>query len=296
MHADGKWLKDKKGRVLMLRGVNLSGGTKVPAVPCGASHLKDSLLDPACVSFTGKPFPLEEADEHFSRLKSWGLTFLRFLVTWEAVEHAGPGIHDEEYLSYLEEVIQKAAGYGIKVFIDPHNDMWSRWTGGDGAPGWTLEAVGMDLHLLHETGAAFVHGYHEGELPGMIWTTNQFKLGAATMFTLFFGGNDFAPAATILGEPVQEFLQTHYINAMKKVAHRLKGFSNVAGLETLNEPFPGYIGIRNLMKKQGFPLYVGTIPSPFQSMLLASGYPQEVPYYEIRGFLPVRKKRVLSAA
>ena len=38
----------------------------------------------------GRPFPLEEADEHFRRLKAWGLTFLRFLVTWEAVAHEGP--------------------------------------------------------------------------------------------------------------------------------------------------------------------------------------------------------------
>lgn len=60
----------------------------------------------AVVTFVGRPFPLEEAPEHFSRLRRWGLTFsksshylapfrldnlllVRFLVTWEAVEHAG---------------------------------------------------------------------------------------------------------------------------------------------------------------------------------------------------------------
>ena len=47
-----------------------------------------------------RPFPLAEADEHFGRLASWGLTFVRLLVTWEAVEHAGPGIYDEDYLTY----------------------------------------------------------------------------------------------------------------------------------------------------------------------------------------------------
>ncbi|MCJ7533053.1 MAG: hypothetical protein MUO64_18780 [Anaerolineales bacterium] len=30
-----------------------------------------------------------------------------------------------------------------------------------------------------------------------------------TMFTLFFGGNDFAPKTKVNGEPVQEFLQRH---------------------------------------------------------------------------------------
>ena len=93
----------------------------------------------------GRPFPLQEADEHLDRLRAWGLTFLRLLVPWEAVEHAGPGQYDEEYLAYLRAVVERAGHYGIDVFIDPHQDVWSRWTGGDGAPGWTLEAVGFDL-------------------------------------------------------------------------------------------------------------------------------------------------------
>ena len=43
--------------------------------------------------------------------------------------------------------------------------MWSRFSGGDGAPGWTLEAVGFDLEQLAATGAAVVHALHEGPAP-----------------------------------------------------------------------------------------------------------------------------------
>ena len=122
----------------MLRGVNLGGSSKVPYTPNGATHLREKFFDHRHVSFIGRPFPLEEADEHFGRLRTWGLTFLRFLVTWEAIEHAGPGIYDLDYLDYLHAIIQKAAEHGLTVFIDPHQDVWSRFSGGDGAPGWTL--------------------------------------------------------------------------------------------------------------------------------------------------------------
>jgi hypothetical protein len=63
-----------------------------------------------------------------------GPDVLRLLTTWEAIEHAGPGQYDEEYLTYLRAIVEKAAEYDIACFIDPHQDVWSRWTGGDGAP------------------------------------------------------------------------------------------------------------------------------------------------------------------
>ncbi len=149
--------EDEFGRILILRGVNLGGSSKVPYRPNGASWNMEGFYQHRDVSFVGRPFPLAEADEHFRRLQTWGLTFLRYLVTWEAIEHAGPGIYDEAYLDYTRQIIAKAAEYGINVFIDPHQDVWSRFTGGDGAPGWTLEAAGMDIAQLHRAGAAFVH-------------------------------------------------------------------------------------------------------------------------------------------
>jgi hypothetical protein len=290
MQTDDMWLKDDKGRTLILRGVNLGGSSKVPVRPDGASYKKESLLNPEYVSFVGRPFPLEEADEHFSRLKAWGFTFLRFLITWEAIEHRGPDMYDEDYLDYLEQVCAKAGDHGISLFIDPHNDMWSRWTGGDGAPAWTMELAGMDVLKFHETGSAFVHSFYKGELPSMIWTTNQYKLGTATMFTLFFGGNDFAPLIRINGEPVQDFLQHHYIAAVKQVVRRLGQLKNVVGYDSLNEPLEGYIGYKHLNRFGSYPLRMLYMPTPYQSMLSASGYPQKVPFYTNKIIFPVRIK------
>lgn len=279
VNPSGPWFKDESGRTLILRGVNLSGSSKVPMCPNGATHQGEDFFNHREVSFVGRPFPLEEADEHFTRLRAWGLTFLRLLVTWEAVEHAGPGIYDEAYLDYLYKVVKKAGEYGFTIVIDPHQDVWSRFSGGDGAPGWTLEAAGFNLAHLHESGAAILHQVHGDPFPPMIWPTNGSRLAAATMLTLFFGGNDFAPHTLIEGEPAQEYLQRHYIAAYQQVARRLQGLDCVIGYEVFNEPLSGFIGVKDLTRPT-LPVKFGPLVSPLQSMLLGAGIPQEIEIWQ----------------
>lgn len=295
IRIDGPWFKDEQGRTLILRGVNLGGSSKVPFRPNGATHIREGFFDHRQVSFVGRPFPLEEADEHLARLRAWGLTTVRFLVTWEAIEHAGPGLYDEEYLDYVYQVARKAGEQGLILFVDPHQDVWSRFSGGDGAPGWTFEAVGMDITRFAETGAAIVHAIHGDPFPRMIWPSNATKLAAATMFTLFFAGNDLAPETLVAGEPVQEYLQRHYIDAVKQVAARLRDLPHVVGYDTMNEPLPGYVGWKNLNAVTA-PLKMGETPTPYQSMLLGAGYPQEVEVWELRMTGPRRSgTRLLNA-
>jgi len=279
MRTDGIWFKDEAGRALLLRGANLGGSNKVPARPNGATYGRDGFFEHRDVSFVGRPFPLDEADEHFARLRAWGLTFVRLLITWEAIEHAGPGQYDQEYLAYLRAIAEKAAEYDIQCFIDPHQDVWSRWTGGDGAPGWTFDLIGMDITRLDATGAAVTHQIRGDPFPRMIWPSNYSRLGAATMFTLFFGGNDFAPATTVDGEPIQEYLQRHYIASVVQIARRLRDLPNVVGYDTLNEPGYGFIGHADPHAVDPM-VFAGPLPSPFQAMLLGAGYPQEIPVWE----------------
>lgn len=275
LYLDKYDFKDHHDRIVMLRGVNLGGNSKTPMNPTGATHLKAHFYDYQNISFIGRPFPLSEADEHFSRLRHWGFNCLRLLVTWEAIEHAGPGLYDFAYLEYLQKIVEKAGQYDFTLFIDPHQDVWSRWSGGDGAPAWTLEAVGFDITKLHETGAAFLHQEAGDPFPCMRWVTNYDKLAAATLFTLFFGGNDFASKTFIEGVPIQEFLQSRYIEAYKKVASLLKDIPHVLGYGTLNEPSAGWIGRADLNDPRAlFP--DGPTPTPFQSILLGAGIPQEV--------------------
>lgn len=277
--------RDQYGRHVLLRGVNLSANAKIPRSPLIPSHLRDGFYELPTVSFVGRPFPLREADEHFKRLRAWGLTFLRFVVSWEAVEHAGPSRYDERYLDYVRAVMQKAAQYNISLFIDPHQDVWGRFSGGSGAPRWTYESVGFDVRMFTETGAAIIHNTHQGSFPRMIWATNYAKLAAATMFTLFWGGNDFAPATQIQGVPAQDFLQSHYINAMKQVAERVQDLDNVVGFEVMNEPSQGWIGVANAAAQESL-LRLGAMPTPLEAMAAGSGIPQMVEHWSLsdKGF------------
>lgn len=274
--------KDSSGRRVTFRGINVGGDCKTPVLT------NQSLHSDAEVSFVGKPFDLVHADEHFSRIRAWGFTLVRLVVTWEAVEHRGPGKYDEEYLDYLQALVRKGAQHDLCFVIDPHQDVWSRWTGGCGAPRWTLEAVGFDPDHLHESGAAFTeHGFFERQIkeggaepyPQMTWPSNHHRLGCATMFTLFFGGNDFAPGVCVGDVGIQDFLQGHFIGAMVKVAETLRSEKNVLGFETMNEPNLGYIGYRDLSQPSKF-LLQGHAPTFFESFLLGEGFATKVKYYE----------------
>jgi hypothetical protein len=292
LYTDGQWIKDRHGRTVMLRGVNVSGNCKRPTSPDPITE--ENLYDHRNVSFVGRPFPLAEADEHFARLRRWGLNFIRLVVTWEAIEHAGPGQYDEAYLDYIAQIVQKAGEYDISVFIDPHQDVWSRLSGGDGAPGWTFEVAGLDITKFRQSGAATIYPFDEEPFIGH-WLTNYTLLASATMFTLFFGSEDFAPDMQVNGESVQSYLQRHYINAFLEVARRVGNLPNVVGFGSMNEPSCGFIGRH--MHTDNEELYMrrlGLSPTPYEAILLGAGYPQDVKEWSIglRGFIPRKTVRM----
>ncbi|MFX0169887.1 MAG: cellulase family glycosylhydrolase [Candidatus Hodarchaeota archaeon] len=282
------WFIDDFGRKVLLRGINLGGSSKVPKTPNGATHLKSDFTN-YNVSFVGRPFPLQEAPTHFQRIRHWGFNALRFLITWEAIEHSGPRCYDKEYLDYIEEILKVAAEHELYIFIDPHQDLWGRASGGDGAPIWTYEKVGLDVRQFDASEAAFVmqHRYdptNADAYPPMSWLQNYGRFATCTMFTLFFGGIDFAPASKIEGISTQDYLQKHFINAIKQVAKRIHDNPFVIGFETMNEPSPGWIGQRvdGASKLISRELFYSI--NPFDAMLLAAGFPREIPYNLIKRF------------
>ncbi len=283
IRGENGWFIDEAGRVLILRGCNLGGDTKTPFRLRNELPTREEFYNYGKASFAGRPLVEAEAAEHLDRLVSWGFNVVRFLITWEGLEPTAPGVYDEGYYDYVERMVALADQRGMRVFIDPHQDVWSRWTGGDGAPAWTLEMAGFEPRNLHRSGAAFVHEEAGDPYPRMLWSSNYTRLATATMFTLFFAGDDFAPHLKIEGQDARSFLQGRYIDAIARLAGRVAKYESVIGIDTLNEPGDGFIGLGDLSKFQRAMNKNGPSPTPFEAMMAGSGFPVEVDVYGLKG-------------
>ncbi|PFH53542.1 glycoside hydrolase family 5 protein [Amanita thiersii Skay4041] len=312
IHTIDSQFVDNAGRTLLMRGVNLSGSSKAPVGR--PSYMLDGFWENAQAggeSFVGRPLNLDDgsADVHLARLSGWGFNLLRFPITWEALEHKGPGKYDQEFMAYTVRVLQKCREYGFRVYMDPHQDTvrhltWSRFSGGSGAPYWTLAACGVDPRNITATQAAILHSEYPhpqetdpAKLPAMLWSTNYGRLISQTVFTLFYAGRDFAPHCIIDGQNIQDYLQSHYIEAVGQLADCIHEtdptlFDDcVIGWDSMNEPFEGLVGWDDLNQnpqKQGTTLKKGTHPTPAQNFRLGMGKAQTVENWSFGSLGPSR--------
>jgi endoglycosylceramidase len=116
--AELPWLRDDLGRVVILRGTNVSGDSKDPP------------------DFMANDY-VTEAD--YARLADEiGMNAIRFLIFWEAIEPE-PGVYDDVYLAEVRLRIEAAAAAGMLVVVDMHQDVFGRGFGSDGAPRWACD-------------------------------------------------------------------------------------------------------------------------------------------------------------
>lgn len=111
LHTDGQWIKDRYGRVVILRGVNAGGDSKIPPFV---------------------PFTSETSAE---QIKGWGMDFVRYVTVWEGIEPT-EGSYDTAYIDDMARRVDWLTSRGIYVFIDMHQDLFAREFCGDGAPQW----------------------------------------------------------------------------------------------------------------------------------------------------------------
>lgn len=108
-----RFLADRQGRVVLLRGANMVGSKSGP-------------------DYIG---PVTEDD--VAKLRSYGMNVARQLIYWAAIEPT-KGAYDEAYLDAVEKRLDWYAARGVYVVLDMHQDIYSEAVGGDGAPSWAV--------------------------------------------------------------------------------------------------------------------------------------------------------------
>jgi len=236
------------------------------------------------------------------------------LSSWEAIEHSGPYKFDEDYIDYFTELVKRAGDYDFHVFINFHQDVWSRVSGGDGHPLWLFDKVGLDYTKFDEADAAINMQYlwdpdpKKNRYKVMVWGDNRKLFPASTMWTLFWAGKDFTPKLMVEDEitgdniNIQDYLQNHFITCVEKIANNLKDMEHVFGFNPLNEPSLGCIGqsvskrVLKLEKKEDGQ-YNEPIPgiawSPLDTMAAAAGFSRDIEKIGI-GIKGLQVKKVMN--
>ena len=173
--------------------------------------------------FHGVNFPMGKTDPptleepFFARCGELGFNMLRLGPCWSKLEPE-PGQYDEACLEIIDGIFDMSAKYGIYVFLDMHQDLWSDFGAGvgDGAPVWATLDDG--------------YGYTK---PKAIWAEGYFW--GKGIFRAFdhFWDND-----PVCGKGLQD----HYAALWQMLARRYGNHPAFFGFDFLNEPHPGTPG------------------------------------------------------
>lgn len=122
LHTDGPRLRDSRGRVVVLRGVNAGGRSKF--APFAPFDYAPGGFDAALAAY-------------MDHAASWGISAMRVPFTWAAVEPT-QGMDDEDFLTRYGKLLDAAWARGIWSVVDFHQDVYAEVFCGDGFPAWTV--------------------------------------------------------------------------------------------------------------------------------------------------------------
>ncbi len=125
--AKGRHLFDADGRVVLLRGVNAGGRSKLPPF----------LPFPFAEAGVDAPALEDAAAAYAERARLWGCNCVRLPFTWEAVEPER-GRYDDVFLERYVALARAFGERGMRVVVDFHQDVFARPFAGDGFPLWAV--------------------------------------------------------------------------------------------------------------------------------------------------------------
>ncbi|MDR3314666.1 MAG: cellulase family glycosylhydrolase [Oscillospiraceae bacterium] len=197
--TEGLRFLDAQGRERIFHGVNLKG------------YENYGLLD----------------EDFFRRAAALGFNCLRLAACWENLEPE-KGKYNEEMLRKIDVIFDLAAQYGVYVFLDLHQDLYSSFGvgNGDGAPAW----------------ATLADGRKRAEKARLVWAEGYFFSKAVHAAFDHFWNND-----PTLGKGLQDHMAELWQFLAQRYAHHPAFF----GFDLLNEPFPGSDGGKVFRKLVG---------------------------------------------
>ena len=192
--ASGMKLVDNKGRTRIFSGVNI---------------VDKSDFNPHSQRF-------DCADEQdIKRLAELGFNLIRLGFTWGKIEYA-PGLYNDSYIDSLSKIADWCEKYGVFIFLDMHQDLYSSHINGDGAPRWATLTDGRKVHPTR-----------------FVWAEDY--LWGRACHRAF---DNFWNNKKINGKGLQDW----FADCWCHIINRLGSKPAVIGFDLLNEPFPGSDG------------------------------------------------------
>ncbi len=192
--VQGRHMIDDEGRVRIFNGINLVyKGEMDDSEPGGRRYTR--LFDP----------------EQFKALKDKGINLIRMGIIWDAIEHE-MGHYNDDYLGWVEDVLDQCKANGIAVFLDMHQDLYSRIFDG-GAPEWATITDGAD------------------HIKGDLWSDAYLFSGAVNKAYKNFWDNRL----TSKGIGLLDHYEALWLHVIEAIGHH----DALIGYDFINEPFPG---------------------------------------------------------
>lgn len=154
-------------------------------------------------------------EETIKKFNECGFNLIRLGFNWAKIEPEA-GRYNDEYIESLREIIRLCEKYGIYVFLDMHQDLFSSVTNGDGAPQW---AVCTDSFTASPTKFVWAEDYFWGK-------------ACHRSFDNFWNNKK------VNGRGLQDW----YADCWTYLVKKLGSENAVIGFDVFNEPFPGSDG------------------------------------------------------
>ena len=195
-----RYIKDNKGRSLILHGINSSNSSK-----------KDPLF-----------MPWVTEKDVIQETKTFGLNAVRLLIFWAAVEPK-KGEYDQKYLERVAKRVKWYTDNGAWVILDMHQDIYGYAVGGNGAPAWATD-VGPYEEYLEKDVTDIIYDATKWEPVKKMWWLENINPATMEAYKRFWDYETYP------------YLQDHYLNAWKQVVKKFKDNPKVLGYDLMNEP------------------------------------------------------------